>query len=228
MAGETGKSSHYLLAKEFGFSIPEAADIVQVLGQVRRKASAANAVKDNSVRLFVGGVVVGFDLKQQSPVGHPAPYWATTAETINYGGSPTTVWGLPSLAPADANGKGFGFAISATSVASEAVFAEVDLISMGIYYTEASDPNRVCFATRSLEFRTDDVIRQHSTEDVWGRVVPEGFLSYAPPSGLEKRTIRGVISPSQGDLGELADSGSSRLSCVVKYRPAYLFAREAA
>jgi hypothetical protein len=101
-------------------------------------------------------------------------------------------------------------------------------VRITVYYTEAEDENRICFAERSIELRSDGPYRQHPTDDVWGYVVPRGFLPHALPSGMEGRKTRFIVIPSQGDLGELPDSGTNKLSVSVNHRPAYLVAREAA
>jgi hypothetical protein len=95
---------------------------------------------------------------------------------------------------------------------------------MTVYYTEAADENRVCFATRSVELRTNGVYRQHPEDDVWGGVLPDGFLPYSTPGGIDGRSSRGILIPTQGDLDELADSGTNKLSAVVKTRAGHLYA----
>ncbi len=90
------------------------------------------------------------------------------------------------------------------------------------------DPEVVASASRSIEFRSDGVFRQHPEDDVWGEMIPEGFLPVATPSGMEGRKSRFILIPSQGDLGDLADSGDNPLSAQTLARPAYLLAREAA
>jgi len=80
---------------------------------------------------------------------------------------------------------------------------------------------------RQVEIATDGVFRQHPTAESWGRLVPGGSLPYAPPAGLEGRTMRMIAIPSHGDLEALPDSGSPSISIQPFYRPAYLFAREA-
>jgi hypothetical protein len=57
-------------------------------------------------------------------------------------------------------------------------------------------------------------------------VVPDGFLPVALPSGLEERPMRCIVIPSQGDLGEVADEGTNKLTAQAFVRAAYLFARE--
>jgi hypothetical protein len=45
---------------------------------------------------------------------------------------------------------------------------------------------------------------------------------------FEELQDRGIIVPTQGDLGTLADAGTSDLSIAPSYRPGCLSAREAA
>jgi hypothetical protein len=90
------------------------------------------------------------------------------------------------------------------------------------------ETDALCFGGRDIEFRSDGVFRQDATDDIWGRVVPEGVnLPYAPPSGLEARTARFIVLPSSGDLDQLDDGQTNRMSATVSYFPGYLFAREA-
>ena len=200
---------------KFGFAIPEeGTKITGVAVEIERSAEGEGFLKDRSVNLLNGIGIAG-------SLASPAT-WPTTDETMIYGGS-TNLWGL-ALSPAAVNAAAFGVAIQCIGSG----IARIDSVRIIVYYTQATDENRVCFASRSAEFRTNGPVRQHPTDDVWGELVPVGFNPYAPPSGLEERAVRGMIVPSQGDLGELPDKGSNKLSAVVKYRPAYLYAREAA
>lgn len=87
--------------------------------------------------------------------------------------------------------------------------------------------NAACFSGRSIEIRSDGTYRQHSTEDVWARMAPDGFLPYAPPSGLEARAVRGLIVPSQGNFEAIPDEGKVSLSAKIFYFPGYHFTSEA-
>ncbi|HST69063.1 MAG TPA: hypothetical protein VLI94_05335 [Solirubrobacterales bacterium] len=90
------------------------------------------------------------------------------------------------------------------------------------------DLDVLCHANRSLELRSDGIYRQHLMSEVWGEIVNEGLSPYAPPSYLEDRSMRGVVIPSVGDLGEMPDStGVYDLEAQVFYRPAFHFSREA-
>lgn len=214
--GGTGENeSNYLKATNFGFAIPEEARIAGVVLEVERSASSASKVIDKSIRLTVEGSYVGDN--------QGAGFWPASDAFTTYGGS-TDLWGTTTLTPAQVNAATFGVGIAVLAPTAQ---ARVDFVRMIVYYTEETDENRVCFAGRSIELRTDGVYRQHPEDEVWGQVMPEGFLPYASPSGLEARTSRGIIIPSQGDLEGLADSGSNKLSVQVFYRPAYLFSSEA-
>lgn len=85
----------------------------------------------------------------------------------------------------------------------------------------------VCWPGRQMEFRSDGVFRQHATDDVWSRLVPDGFLPVAPPSGLEARAAKGILIPSVGNFEGIADSEKIKGSVKVFYFPAYHFTSEA-
>jgi hypothetical protein len=99
---------------------------------------------------------------------------------------------------------------------------------MIVAYSEGGNENRICFAGRAVEFSDTGVRRQHVTDGVWGDLVEDGFLPYAPPSGQAGKPVRVLVIPTVGDFGERTDSAAADLSAKVTYRPAYLFAREAA
>lgn len=86
----------------------------------------------------------------------------------------------------------------------------------------------VCYAGRSIEFRSDGVFRQHSSAEIWTRLTPDGFLPYAPPSGLEARLLKGIFMPSVGNFVAQPDSEKYKLSAKAFYFPGYHFASEAA
>lgn len=86
----------------------------------------------------------------------------------------------------------------------------------------------ITFDGRSAELRSDGVFRQAEVADIWGRLVPDGFLPTAQPSGLEERPTRGIIVPTRSDLESLSDVGeASDIEVVEKYFPGYHFASEA-
>jgi hypothetical protein len=216
------EKTQYLKATNFGFGLPEGAAVVGINVAIKRHASAA-FIRDGQVRLCLGGSV--------DPSGHDkssTEIWPT-GDAVRIYGEVSPLWGR-AWTVVQVNSSGFGVALVAKNWATEVKpTASVDAVSITIYYTEAADENRVCFATRSIELRSDGAHRQHPTDEIWGRLIPEaGSIFQAPAGGLEKRTARGIVTPSQGDLGELADAGTANLSVVPSYYPGYLYAREAA
>ena len=211
--------SKALVATTFGFSIPGSATITGVVAEIEKSVSNDAGVIDNFVRLVKGGSIVGASRGTNAA-------WPTSDTRVAYGGS-GDLFDL-ALAPADVNSSGFGVAISARALSNPEVSARVDRIRLIVYFTELADENRICFASRSVELRSDGVFRQHPSDDVWGELIPEGFLPFATPSGLEGRKSRFVVIPSQGDLGDLADSGENSMGTQSFVRPGYLYAREAA
>jgi hypothetical protein len=215
----SSSQSQYLLAKKFGFAIPEGATVIGIVFGIERKASVASSLRDWGVYATKAGAI-GTD-------NHASPdLWPTSDEYAYYGDS-NDLWGQ-TWTPAEINAEGFGVVLSAINGhLSSTSTGSVDHIKAIVYYTETDDENRVCFAERSIEFRSDGVYRQHPEDDVWGAVVPEGFYPVAPPSWLEGRAVRGLIIPSQGDLDVLADSGDNKVGLTVFSRAGYHFAREA-
>lgn len=218
----SGGITHYLKATGFGFAIPSEAMIAAIVVSIEKSQTGECSVTDKAVRLVKGGVIGTTDRAEKGEV------WSNITDLYsNYGGD---LWG-ESWTPADINASTFGAAIAADilQIEGKTMSARIDHIKIAVYYTEADDENRVCFATRSIELRSDGVHRRHPTDEIWGRLIPEaGSIFQAPAGGLEKRTARGIVTPSQGDLGELADAGTANLSIVPSYYPGYLYAREAA
>jgi hypothetical protein len=214
--------SHYLLLKKFAFAIPAEAEVTGVTVSVERHGTtggSASTVADNYIKLVKGGVIGG----KTKGLAYTWP----SADTVQLYGGSTDLWGN-TLTPADVNAEGFGVAISARigTEAKKTPAAFIDAITITVYYTETKDENRVCFATRSTEMRSDGMFRQAPEEDVWARVTPNGFLPYAPQSGLEARAARGMLVPSFGDFDTLNDAGTHKLAVQIFYYPGYHFASE--
>ncbi len=207
--------SEWLWLDEFGFALPEDATIVNIVLGVKGYCTGPDLASHPNYEVHVvkNGVVEHGDLILPTP----------TKDSWRYvDGLHKQIWSA-----ADINADDFGMAILAY-IGSAAGTAYINAGTIGVYYTEAAEQNRVCFAERSAELRTDGVFRQSSEDDVWGELIPDGFLPHASPSGLEGRKSRFIFIPTQGDLGELADGGDNALATQSFARPAYLFAREAA
>lgn len=129
-AAATGETltSNYLLATNFGFSIPDGATIdgVQVAVQ-RAQQGAQGTTTDNSIRLFSAGSATG---DNKAAVGN----WSLTEETADYGGV-SDVWGA-TLDADTVNAATFGVGISATVAGGpQGISAQVDYVTMTITYT---------------------------------------------------------------------------------------------
>lgn len=158
-----------------------------------------------------------------APPGYIETEWPYFDSVATYGS-----WAGPWLY-SDINNSGFGVVLSARRPVggiTEDHTASVDQITIGVSYTEGPEEDRVCFATRSIEIRSNGVDRQAPEDDVWGGLVPDGFFPAAIPSGPEGRPSRVIVIPSQGDLGTLADAGSNKLSAAVNVRTGHHAARE--
>lgn len=121
--------TNYLLATQFGFSIPTDATIDGVLVEVEAARSSAGSFQDSSVRLVVGGTISGNDNSDNQLIGKSDTYYS-------WGGS-TDTWGL-SLTPSDVNGSTFGFAWAAEQFDDPDRTLSVDHMRITVYYTVGS------------------------------------------------------------------------------------------
>lgn len=223
-AESASKESHYLKATNFGFAIPTASTVLGIGAAIRRRYTGFGntGVKDSHLRIIKGGAI-----KETEDKASAATWPKVSTGVANYGGA-HDLWGQ-TWAPSDINAGTFGVALSATIPKKEGgdTVAEVDVMTILVAYTEAANENRICFASRSIEFSDNGIRRQHVTDDVWGDLVPDGFLPYAPPSGQSGQPVRVLIVPSVGDFDARSDSATIKPNAKFLYRPGYLFAREA-
>lgn len=126
--------SEYLLATNFGFSIPTGATIDGITVTVERSSTQANRVSTNAVRIVKGGVIGSTDKADGAN-------WPTSDATLDYGGA-ADLWG-ESWTAADINASNFGFAISAAATAPGTRDAQVDHITITVTYTEAAGGSAV-------------------------------------------------------------------------------------
>ena len=214
-------TSQYLQVTNFGFGLPEAVEILGIIVTIEKSASPSY-IKDSRVSLVKKGSVQATNKALASP-------WPGSDENVTYG-SASDLWGS-TWSGADINASNFGVVIAATNSYdkdSPKKEARVDSVQIAVYYKEPIDENRVCFAQRSVELRWDGNYRENLEGDVWGPLVADGLQPVATPSALEGRPTRGIVIPSQGDLGELSDGESNKLNARVRTRAGYHFAREAA
>lgn len=227
------KETHYLKATNFGFGIPATATVRGILVGVSRKSGSSfpqiPAAHDARARIVQGGVI-----KEAQDKALETP-WDRNLQTQYYGGA-SDLWGQ-TWTPAQINSSEFGFALAVALPFMEVPFigpktraiAEVDSIIITVAYAESSNENRVCFASRSVEFTDSGVRRQHVTDEVWGDApAPIGMHLKAPAPGQAGRDARLLVVPSVGDFAARADAANVKLAAKVSYRPGYLHAREAA
>lgn len=123
-------NTEYLKATGYGFSIPGGATVTGIKVEVFRQKTAAYpepSVVDHTVKLIVGGTVVG---NNKAVAGE----WPNPGAYQTYGGE-GDLWGLTPTA-AEVNASNFGVAIKATvNDAYDVVTAEVDHARITVYYT---------------------------------------------------------------------------------------------
>lgn len=215
----TSESTQYLKATNYGKAIPEGATIVGILVGIEKNQAGAGGIYDAAVRIVKGGVIGAVEKAYSSA-------WQTADAYTWYGGA-QDLWGQTWL-PADINSANFGVVIAAKKNPPPKRTASIDHMKIIVYYTEAKEENRLCFAQRSVEIRSDGVFRQHPTDEVWGRIVPdEGGYPYAPPGYLEDRPARGIIIASFGDLVNVRGAGFGKYGYKMMYTPGYHFTAEA-
>jgi hypothetical protein len=216
------QTSHYLKAMNPGFAIPVGATIRGITLAILRKGTTGTEV-DNQVRLVKGGVV-----EAAADRAVKTATWPVSESMWRIYGGPSDLWGN-AWTVANINATTFGVALSASMgvVGPLKGKAEVDAIVITVAYTEGSEENRICFASRSVEFSDSGIRRQHVTDEVWGELVAEGFLPYAPPSGQSGQPVRVLIVPTVGDFNTRGDAATVKPAAKLYCRPGYLLAREA-
>ncbi len=125
-----GETSHYIQAKNYGFSVPDGATINGVTVQVNRKWSANTlslGVRDSTVKLIKAWSIIG---NNKAATGTT---WGTTFNTVTYGWS-SDLWGT-TLTPADINNGNFWVAFSVTTNAILDRTATIDSIKIIVNYT---------------------------------------------------------------------------------------------
>lgn len=123
---DNGDNSEGLNATNFGFAIPANAVITGVQVTIGRYASTANTIRDDYVRLLVGGTLTGAN--RASAAG-----WPNAEAAANYG-SASDLWGT-TLTPAQVNLANFGVSLAVEAYSGNNRDPFVDYIQMTISYT---------------------------------------------------------------------------------------------
>lgn len=124
----TTATTLYLQAFDFGFDalVPATATIDGVVVSIARNTVDGSGVADSSIRLVVGGSIVGTNKSAGA-------FWAFGGSdtTVNFGGSADT-WGV-ALTAANVRASDFGAVLSATLTNDAAL---VDAVWITVYYTD--------------------------------------------------------------------------------------------
>ena len=127
-----GNSSEYLCAVGADFS-SVSGTVNGIVVEIEKKSNGVNSIKDNIVRLIIGGVISGENKASAS-------YWGTSDAYTTYG-SATDTWQL-SLTVADVQDANFGIAMQCFTDYLDGAIASVDHYRMTVYYTTASGAKR--------------------------------------------------------------------------------------
>jgi len=122
-----GDITNYLVATDFGFSIPSYAIVCGIEAEIEKRATGLlESVNDHSVMIVNGEEVVG----TEHAVGG---IWPSSDTYYTYG-SPSDTWGVTWTA-AEINSPGFGVAISANLFGITVLpSSQVDHIRITVYY----------------------------------------------------------------------------------------------
>jgi len=139
-------NTHYLVAKGFGFSIPNTAVIKGIEVTVEKKSNQPNRLTDLEVNLVKDGTTPAAQNKADGAA------WPTTDTITTYGG-PNDLW-QTTWTPAEINNLNFGVAFAAKSIiASSPPIGSVDNIKVNVYYNTppvANDNNFVIDSNTGL------------------------------------------------------------------------------
>lgn len=132
-SANTGVTTNYLKATNFGFSIPTGATIDGIVVEFERKSNNTGTGRDGEVKLVKGGTIGG-DNKAT------ATNWAFITDRYDSYGANNDLWGLTWTAD-DINSSGFGAVLAASPLNGAqglAASLTVDHIRITVYYTESS------------------------------------------------------------------------------------------
>jgi len=125
IVGGAGSYTDYLVATNFGFSIPSGAAITGIEVTVER-SDASGLTSDYRVRIVKGGVIGSTEMSSGAAYG--------TSDSYGMYGSPFDSWG-ETWTDADVNAADFGVAIAAQrNAAGGSSAAVIDQILITIYY----------------------------------------------------------------------------------------------
>lgn len=139
-----GDASYYLVANDFGLSIPASASVCGITVEIEKSASGLfQNVHDSYIRLMKGGSVTGSN--KASP-----GTWPSTDTYFSYGGV-ADLWG-DTWTPSEINASDFGIAVSVNlSGVSVLPSAQVDHIRIRVHYVEVLPIKLISFDGKWLD-----------------------------------------------------------------------------
>jgi hypothetical protein len=144
---DASRLSNGIFWEGFGFAIPLDATIVSVTCSIKRKASVAEDIRDNYVRI---GLIDWSGLIQEPNLGR-SDWWPTEPTDQVYGGEDVVI--ATPLTPAVVNDESFGVTVQVA--ASEAAIAYVDCVSMTVIYEPMVVDEPMSIATELVEARAE-------------------------------------------------------------------------
>lgn len=187
------------------FDVPAGATIVGIELAIEKSAQNASSIRDNVLRLLIGGVISGNDKADTTNS------WSTLDTVVTYG-TPSDLWGL-TPAPSDINATNFGFVLAAKNHhATTASDARVDWAKITVWYTLAGET-----------YSTDTLVRLR----------PAGGGSFSPAAGAlephdtwahESSTVdtgdtysARLDGPADGDIPVEILAATTKITCRVRY-----------
>lgn len=203
IAGGAGSYSDYLVATNFGFSIPVGAAITGIEVTVER-SDASGLTSDYRVRIVKGGIIGSTEMSSGAAYG----------ATDSYGifGSPFDSWG-ETWTDADINAADFGIAIAAQrNAAGGSSAAVIDQILITIYYAATLPVKIVSF---SASKKSDYIETQWITEE-------ESNISHyeiqRSTNGSDFVTIDNVASGNQNTRSIYSYNDKKPVNGIAYYR----------
>ncbi|MES2131435.1 MAG: T9SS type A sorting domain-containing protein [Bacteroidota bacterium] len=153
--------TNYMYTDSYGFSVPSTATVCGIQVDIERNASGlliGSSVKDKNVNLVKGGVVTGSNHALGSA-------WPGTDGMASYGNN-ADLWGT-TWTPAEVNAGNFGVVVSAqlsAGLASLFLSANVDMVSITVYYTTKTLPIELVSFSGKVESQTIKLKWQTATE----------------------------------------------------------------
>jgi hypothetical protein len=163
-------------------------------------------------------------------VSRVAATWYRTRVQVDAGGR-WFVWHGSQAAPElVASGQDSDLATGGTLASGKPGFVDQDTSDPATrnydnFLAFAPVADAVCFSGQSIEFRSDDTIREDSTGTYWGRPQEyRGAPFFIPPAGDENRTSRVAVMLRRNDIYAMAAPNVSDNQTVeVRYTPRYLY-----